>query len=348
MYTNCGGYVREGAVIESRILPPTNHVTQGDSNLMKATKIFMLLCILVFIPCAVYAYDSWTPASYDKRKAINNNSTPPERTAPLYQLPPLSPDEGVIRRVKLPDSIKAVALTFDMCELDTVTTGCDMDVINFLHEHSIPATLFMGGKWMRTHSQRVKQIMSDPIFELANHNWSHGNCALLSPEGLKAQILWTQAEYELLREESGLDDVPESMTLFRLPYGRNSESALKIIAELGLRVIQWDVAAEAADNSKPSRAKRSAKLVAGMTRPGSILLFHANLVPKGTANLLREVVSILERQGYIFLKVSDLLEMGEPETVRDGYFSRPKDNYALDKKFGVDGTGRRTPFTGKQ
>ena len=189
MYTNCGGYVREGAVIESRILPPTNHVTQGDSNLMKATKIFMLLCILVFIPCAVYAYDSWTPASYDKRKAINNNSTPPERTAPLYQLPPLSPDEGVIRRVKLPDSIKAVALTFDMCELDTVTTGCDMDVINFLHEHSIPATLFMGGKWMRTHSQRVKQIMSDPIFELANHNWSHGNCALLSPEGLKAQIL---------------------------------------------------------------------------------------------------------------------------------------------------------------
>ncbi len=204
---------------------------------------------------------------------------------------------------------------------------------------------------MRTHSRRVKQIMSDPIFELANHNWSHGNCALLSPEGLKAQILWTQSQYELLREQAalefGLDDIPESMTLFRLPYGRNSERSLKIIAELGLRVIQWDVAAEAGDNSNPSRAKRSAKTVAGMTKPGSILLFHANLVPKGTANLLREVVSILESQGYIFVKVSDLLEMGEPETVRDGYFSRPKDNYALDKKFGVDGTGRRKPFTGK-
>ena len=53
------------------------------------------------------------------------------------------------------------------------------------------------------------------------------------------------------------------------------------------------------------------------------------------------------RQDYIFLKVSDLLDIGEPETVRDGYFSRPKDNYALDRKFGVDGTGRHTPFTGK-
>ena len=151
----------------------------------------------------------------------------------------------------------------------------------------------------------------------------------------------------MLREEAGAYDAPESMTLFRLPYGRNSEAALKTIAELGLRVIQWDVAAEAGDNSRPERARKSARRVAAMTRPGSILLFHANLVPKGTVNLLREVVRILDGEGYVFVKVSELLSMGEAETVRDGYFSRPKDNYPLDKKFGVDGTGRRTRFTGK-
>ena len=314
---------------------------------MKALNI-LLLTLTLTLPS--YAHDlpeNWLPDSLDKRKAVINNSLPPERTLPLLELPPLSPDEGIIRRVILPEGVKAVALTFDMCELDTVTTGCDMDVINFLREHRIPATLFMGGKWMRTHSRRVKQIMTDPIFELANHNWSHGNCALLSPEGLKAQILWTQAEYELLREESGLEDLPEAMTLFRLPYGRNSERALKIIAELGLRVIQWDVAAEAGDNSNLKRAARSAKLVASMTKPGSILLFHANSVPKGTVNLLREVVGILSEDDYVFVKVSDLLEMGVPETVRDGYFSHKGDNYVLDKKYGVDGTGRKTPFYGK-
>ena len=318
-------------------------------------KLSALLClsILLLAPSGIYANssddinaNSWLMASSDKRRAFLNNSNPPERTTPLYMLPPVS-DDGIIRRVKLSGDIKAVAFTFDMCELDTNTTGCDMDVISYLHENRIPATLFMGGKWMRTHSERVKLIMSDPIFELANHNWSHGNCALLSPEGLKAQILWTQSEYELLREEAGLCDIPEAMTLFRLPYGRNSQQALKIIAELGMRVIQWDVAAEAGDNSNPARAKRSARLVASMTRPGSILLFHANLVPKGTLNLLREVVSILEADDYVFVKVSDLLSMGEAESVRDGYFSRPKDNYALDKKFGVDGTGRRVRFTGK-
>ena len=311
---------------------------------MKILRALILVCIL---SADSYAADSWTADPLDKRRALPNDSAPPERTTPIHTLTPLTTNEGVIRRVRLSGDVKAAALTFDMCELDTTTTGCDMDVVNFLRENRIPATLFMGGKWMRTHSRRVKQIMTDPIFELANHNWSHGNSALLSREGLEAQILWTQAEYELLREEAGAYDAPESMTLFRLPYGRNSEAALKTIAELGLRVIQWDVAAEAGDNSRPERARKSARRVAAMTRPGSILLFHANLVPKGTVNLLREVVRILDGEGYVFVKVSELLSMGEAETVRDGYFSRPKDNYPLDKKFGVDGTGRRTRFTGK-
>ena len=290
----------------------------------------------------------WTPDSLDRKRAIPNDSRPPERLMPVTALPPIS-DDGIIRRVKLSGDVKAVSLTFDMCELDTSTTGCDIDVLNVLRERKIPATLFMGGKWMRTHSRRVKQIMAEPLFEIANHNWSHGNTALLSPEGLKAQILWTQAEYELLREEAGLADIPPVPALFRLPYGRSSNGALKIIAGLGMKVIQWDVAAESgADNTGMKRAVRSARIVASMTRPGSILLFHANSVPKGTAVLLREVVNILEAQGYIFVKTSELLEMGEPETVRDGYFSRPGDNKALDSKFGADGTGRKKKFTGKQ
>ena len=316
-------------------------------NMKAIAKFFFSLLIFILVSSIAHA-DEWTQDKLDSRRAIANNSNPPERLKPIHELAPLKSNEGIIRRVKISDDTKAAALTFDMCELDTVTTGCDMNVINFLRERKIPATLFMGGKWMRTHSRRVKQIMNEGIFEIANHNWSHGNCALLSDDGLRAQILWTQAEYELLREEAGIDTGDDVPLLFRLPYGRSSERALKIIAELGLRVIQWDVAAEAGDNTNLNRAKRNAKRVAKMTRPGSILLFHANLVPKGTLNLLREVVNELETEGYIFVTVSELLTMGEPETVRDGYFTTPKDNYVLDKKYGIDGTGRRNRFTGKQ
>lgn len=315
---------------------------------MKAIAKFIFSLLIFILVSSIAHADEWTQDKLDSRRAIANNSNPPERLKPVHELAPLKSNEGIIRRVKISDDTKAAALTFDMCELDTVTTGCDMNVINFLRERKIPATLFMGGKWMRTHSRRVKQIMNEGIFEIANHNWSHGNCALLSDDGLRAQILWTQAEYELLREEAGIDTGDDVPLLFRLPYGRSSERALKIIAELGLRVIQWDVAAEAGDNTNLNRAKRNAKRVAKMTRPGSILLFHANLVPKGTLNLLREVVNELETEGYIFITVSELLTMGEAETVRDGYFTTPKDNYVLDKKYGIDGTGRRNRFTGKQ
>ena len=71
-------------------------------------------------------------------------------------LPPLpAADVGTIRRVAIADGSKVVALTFDLCELDTVTTGCDMEILSFLCAEHIPATLFMGGKWMRTHARRV-------------------------------------------------------------------------------------------------------------------------------------------------------------------------------------------------
>ena len=306
---------------------------------------------------AATASTPWQPDAQDARKALPNNTTPPARREPATMLPPLpAADVGTIRRVAIADGTKVVALTFDLCELDTVTTGCDMEILSFLRAEHIPATLFMGGKWMRTHARRVVQIMGEPQFEIANHAWSHGNFALLSPSGLRAQVLWTQAQYELLREqamseakaqgrsEPAIQPVP---TLFRLPYGRCNDQALQALASMGMQVVQWDVVAESgADNTNPEHARREAHLVASQVRPGSILLFHANLVPKGSARLLRETVAELRSKGYSFVTASTLLGMGKPQRTMNGYFTSPGDNKALDSQFGADGTGRHTPFTG--
>lgn len=129
---------------------------------------------------------------------------------------------------------KVAALTFDLCELSTMTTGYDAEIIDFLREKRIPATLFMGGKWMRSHSERAMQLMADPLFEIGNHGWSHGNFGIMSEKAMLEQIRWTQAEYELLREEilkraraEGRSvELPEAVTLFRLPYGRCTDKAL--------------------------------------------------------------------------------------------------------------------------
>ncbi len=201
----------------------------------------IIVCCLVVVALAFPARASslWHPEPgflpEDARHAVPNNPAPPERTVPEQVLPPLPvQDEGTIRRVATKE--KVAALTFDLCELSTMTTGYDAEIIDFLREKRIPATLFMGGKWMRSHSERAMQLMADPLFEIGNHGWSHGNFGIMSEKAMLEQIRWTQAEYELLREEilkraraEGRSvELPEAVTLFRLPYGRCTDKGLNM------------------------------------------------------------------------------------------------------------------------
>lgn len=284
----------------------------------------------------------------DRRGVIPNNNRPPQKRVPEFSLP-VNPEarEGAIRKVNIEGTEKACALTFDMCELATTTTGFDADIVLWLQDNNVPATFFVGGKWMRSHERRVREILQDPLFELGNHAWAHGNFALLTPARMKEEILDTQCQYEILRDKALKDrkrfrvgndfPLPEVLRYFRFPYGRSSEAALNLLADLGLEPIQWDVVAETGGNNA---SISQARHVVGSVKPGSILLFHANLVPRGSFQLLRYVAEGLRRQGYRFVSVGELLAMGKAVREKEGYFVTPGDNAALDERFGAEGTGR--------
>jgi len=297
----------------------------------------------------------WTPAELvgqeEDHARTRTSDAPPARMEPRVPLSPLPYEEsGNVRRVIPPKGDKPVALTFDLCELAVRSSGYDDTIIAYLRARDIPATFFAGGKWLRSHRERGLQLMADPLFELGNHAWTHGNFGIMDMRSMREQILWTQAYYEDMREEllararsRGLDAetlVAPALRLFRLPYGRCSPSALRLLHSLGLRVIQWDVSAEnAGDNSLSGVAR----LVADRVRPGSILLFHANEVPKGSAALLANVVPILQKRGFRFVKVGDLLALGQAQRFQECFSERPGDNLRYDTMFGADGTGRRKP-----
>lgn len=315
---------------------------------MRFPAILSLCAAFLLLTCVFPAFPHADPLQdpragfrpEDARHAIPNNPAPPLRTTPLHRLPPLPPsEEGTIRRVHTNE--KVVALTFDLCELETVTTGYDAPIFDFLRERHIPATLFMGGKWMRTHSRRVRELMADPLFTLGNHAWSHGNFGIMDEQAMKEQFFWTQAQYELLREaaltEGQANHLPEAMALFRLPYGRCSEAALHFLAGQGVRVIQWSNVPETTGTNTAALGSQAAASI----HPGAIILLHANRVPKGTAELLRALVGNLQKKGYRFVSVPDLLALGTPETTRNGYFNVPGDNLGLDRAYGINGTGRR-------
>lgn len=324
-----------------------NHKGHLVNRYLRQSVLSILLCAVVLNAPASAAEPVPHVQTHDvlpanSQRVLPDNAGPPERLVPLHSLPPLpESEEGVIRSVRLADDRKVAALTFDLCELATRTNGYDADIIDFLRTNAIPATLFMGGKWMRTHEQPTLELMANPLFEIANHAWTHGNFGIMSAEAMQQQVFWTQAQYELLQEKLRATGrtVPQSpcLNLFRLPYGRCSDAALRLLNSAGLRVVQWDVVAESTgDNSVPGMEQR----VVPHVRPGSILLFHANRVPKGSAVLLRRTVQALQKRGYTFVTVSTLLSLGEAQRKREGYFLKPGDNLNLDKQFGKDGTGK--------
>jgi peptidoglycan/xylan/chitin deacetylase (PgdA/CDA1 family) len=260
---------------------------------------------------------------------------------------PLAPHEpipqglrGAIRRVELPPGRKLVALTLDLCEQPGEIAGYDGAIIDYLRGNGIKATLFTGGKWLRSHDDRARQLITDPLFEIGNHGWAHRNLRLLAGADLAREIAAPQRAYEAIRTEVGhaqcsagdpavIAARPLRMGLFRFPYGACSAAALTSVNDAGLLAIQWDVST--GDPSPTQSAQAIARQMLRAARPGSIIIAHANGRGYHTAAALPIAIPKLRAMGYQFVTVSELLAAGRPVVVPTCYDSRPGDTDRYDR-----------------
>ena len=344
--------------------------TTLNRSMMKIAPLFLLLSLLaVAASTQITAADLplsfgseailrglWSPQELQGKsedKKIRHlrvpDRQPPAKEIPTGTLPPLPREwQNSIRQVKPRDDRKLVALTFDLCEKAGEITGYDAGVVNALRQDRVKATFFAGGKWMRSHPQQTMQLMADPLFEIGNHAWTHGNFALLDRDRMLQQILWTQAQYELLWEQlrnkalaahidpHEIDKIPRQPALFRPPYGRCRAEALDILARQGLPSIQWDIVS--ADPVKSRTPAMLVQTVVDQARPGAIVVMHGNGRGYSTAQALPEIVNALRTRGYEFVTVSELLRSGEVVATPECYEVQPGDNAHYDRIFG-EGTG---------
>lgn len=269
------------------------------------------------------------------------DASTPERK--LQSFPPLAPNlRGAIRRVKLAPGKKLVALTFDLCETPGEVAGYDGAVFDYLRANGIKATLFAGGKWMRSHDERARQLMTDPLFEIGNHAEAHRNLRLLDGATLQDEILGPQRAYETLRDglsqsqcvkadATTLQTVPPRMTLFRFPFGACNAASMAAVNDAGLLAIQWDLST--GDPSPGQSANAIADAMMHQTKPGSIIIGHANGRGYHTAEALPLAIPKLRENGFEFVTVSELLAAGEPEIVSSCYDNRPGDTDKYDTFF---------------
>jgi peptidoglycan-N-acetylglucosamine deacetylase len=216
-------------------------------------------------------------------------------------LPPLPADTEVLyfngERVG-----NRIALTFDACETEGDTEATfDTEIARILVESQTPATIFLGGLWMRDHPQETLLLAGQPLFELGNHSWSHLDFASISPEQMQEELQQTQ---EMMWQILG-----RQAHLFRFPFGTYNELALEALRQAGMIAIQWDVVS--GDPDPNIDAARMTEAVVGQAQPGSIIIMHINGRGWHTAEALPGIIQGLRERGFEFVTVSELLGLGE-------------------------------------
>lgn len=184
---------------------------------------------------------------------------------------------------------KKVAITFD-----AAWTNQDTDeLIETLAKHNAKATFFIVGDWAEKFPESVKAFHTAG-HTIANHSDTHKAFSKCSYDEIKEEIVNCNKKLE---EITGAP-----ITLVRAPSGDYTNQSIVVCKELGMTMIQWNC--DSLDYTKISVDEIVNRVIKGTTN-GSILLFHNGV--ENTAPALDKILTELEKQGYSFVSVDDLI-----------------------------------------
>ena len=192
---------------------------------------------------------------------------------------------------------KKVAITFDAAWTNQDTE----EIIEILNKHNAKATFFIVGDWAEKFPESVKAFY-DAGHTIANHSDTHKAFSKCSRSEIKDEIANCNNKLEAI--------TGQKVTLVRAPSGDYTDQSIEVANELGMYTIQWDC--DSLDYTKISVEEIVNRVING-TKNGSIILFHNGV--ENTAEALDKILTELEKQGYSFVTVDDLIY---------------KDNYTID------------------
>ncbi|MFD8302140.1 polysaccharide deacetylase family protein [Streptomyces sp. NPDC059690] len=211
---------------------------------------------------------------------------------------------------------RTVALTFDADmtadEGARAARGERFDnpqLIATLRALRVPATVFMTGRWADEYPLQARSIGRDPLFEIANHSYSHyaftGDCyglPTVSEDRMRSDV---ERAYAAFRRAG----VTDAMPYFRFPGGCYDRAALKALTPTGVTAVQWDVVS---GDAFATDSDAVARQVLQGVRPGSVVVMHCTRsAAPATERAVRTIVPELRAKGYRFVKVSELIRSAD-------------------------------------
>ncbi|MFG2474597.1 polysaccharide deacetylase family protein [Streptomyces fagopyri] len=178
-------------------------------------------------------------------------------------------------------------------------------LINTLRAFKVPATVFMTGRWADQYPAEARALGRDPLFEVANHSYSHyaftKDCyglPTVSKDRMRADV---ERAYAAFRRAG----VPHAMPYFRFPGGCYDQQALRTLSAVGVTAVQWDVVS---GDAFATDSDAVARQVLEGVKPGSVVVMHCTRsAAPATERALRTIVPELRKKGFRFVKVSELI-----------------------------------------
>lgn len=197
---------------------------------------------------------------------------------------------------------KCVALTFDAGP--SVRTP---QILAILAQYHVHATFFTLGKnHVMKHPEMVR-AMAAQGHEVETLTWSHQILTKIDKDEVRKEITEGQDAVEKV--------IGVRPTLLRPPQGRTSSTVTAIAKDLGMAEVVWS--ADGADY-KTTDSKLIEQRILKKTKPDGIILLHdlvddTNKGYNGTIAAVPGIISTLQKRGYVFVTVKQLLAPGTPQ-----------------------------------
>jgi peptidoglycan-N-acetylglucosamine deacetylase len=198
---------------------------------------------------------------------------------------------GLARHTKL------LALTYDDGPNDRYTQR----LLEVLARHNVNATFFLIGRYVQQRPEIVRQIVKAG-HSVGNHTFTH------------PLLTWRSAA-EIRRQLSGChralcESIGQYSNLFRPPFGGRRPAVLRIVRELGLEPVMWNVTGY--DWNAPPAAVIENKVIKQI-RGGDVILLHDGGHRQMGADRSQTVVATdhliarYKAEGYEFVTIPSMM-----------------------------------------
>lgn len=199
---------------------------------------------------------------------------------------------------------KIVYLTFD----DGPTTSVTPKILDILKNENIKATFFVIGKSVKSYPEIVKRAYNEGHY-IANHSYTHNNSKLYkNTESFINEIKKTD---EVIGKAIGINNY--CSYIFRFPngfitpiYKKEKEKALSSLLKMNYYYIDWnclnnDSIKKYSNEQLLNNLKQSCK-----NKNTLIILMHDTKDVNDSSLVLKDSISYLKSQGYIFKNFYEL------------------------------------------